>query len=322
MRLSLIIPVYNVEKYLGDCLTTAFSQQLSDYEVICVNDGSQDKSLEILEKYANNYPNITIISQSNKGLSGARNTGLYAAKGDYVFFLDSDDYFIDTTTLYEILKFSESNNLDICVFNALVNGQLYYSDSLGKFDDTVITGKEYFVKSFAYARDIVTPIWMHMYKRDFLLTNGFVFKEGLLHEDELFTPWTVYEAQRLACIDKPIVHYRYNRKESITSNITQKNYEHRLDTARGLFYHFVDVQAIDEAYRLVFTMYMNLSVEMGSNMREQLFNSDDSIIMKSCAKTPYEKKCYKLFKLSPEIMARYRKNAINPLARKIINRFL
>ena len=92
MRFSIIIPVYNVEKYLRDCLDSVLGQSFSDWEAICVNDGSTDHSASILEEYASRDIRITVISQPNGGLSAARNTGMNAAKGDYVIFLDSDDW--------------------------------------------------------------------------------------------------------------------------------------------------------------------------------------------------------------------------------------
>lgn len=94
MNLSIIIPIYNVEKYLSDCLNSVINQKKSDltYEIIIVNDGTPDNSLKIAEDYAKSHNNITIISQENQGLGGARNTGLKAASGDYVWFIDSDDW--------------------------------------------------------------------------------------------------------------------------------------------------------------------------------------------------------------------------------------
>lgn len=91
-KFSIIIPIYNVEDYLSKCLDSVIEQTLMDIEIICVNDGSKDKSLNILQQYSNNDNRIRIISKENGGLSSARNAGLKVAKGDYICFLDSDDY--------------------------------------------------------------------------------------------------------------------------------------------------------------------------------------------------------------------------------------
>ena len=122
MLFSIIIPVYNVENYLRDCLDSVLGQSFSDWEAVCVNDGSTDHSVSILEEYASRDNRITVISQPNGGLSAARNTGLNAAKGDYVIFLDSDDW-LEADALKTL-----SENLsgeDLLCFN----GRRYFEDS-------------------------------------------------------------------------------------------------------------------------------------------------------------------------------------------------
>ena len=115
IKISIIIPVYNVEDYLSQCLDSVLSQDFDDFEVICVNDGSTDNSLIILEKYAKLDSRIKIISQINGGLGSARNTGLKHANGEYVMFIDSDDY-ISEGSLKKIYYNAVSNNSDIVIF--------------------------------------------------------------------------------------------------------------------------------------------------------------------------------------------------------------
>ena len=107
IKVSIVIPVYNVEKYLEECIESAIKQSLNDIEIICINDGSTDSSLEILKKYEKKYSNIIVISQENKGLSASRNVGIRKAKGKYIYFLDSDD-FIDTNSMELCYKECES----------------------------------------------------------------------------------------------------------------------------------------------------------------------------------------------------------------------
>ena len=116
IRLSIIIPVYNVEKYISRCLDSLLDQDLhtSDYEIIVVNDGSNDKSLEIAQSYARNN-NVIIIDQKNGGVGNARNSGLMAARGNYVYFIDPDDYLI-SNCLNKLVTSCEANNLDILTF--------------------------------------------------------------------------------------------------------------------------------------------------------------------------------------------------------------
>lgn len=324
MKTSVVIPVYNVEHYLRQCLDSVFAQQLDDYEVICVNDGSQDGSAEILEEYAAQNQNLTIIKQENKGLSGARNTGLRAAKGDYVFFLDSDDFLMDSHSLYSSLCFAESQKLDVCVFNAMINGTEKYVEGLSAIAGEVMAGDEYFTKSFHLMRDVVTPIWMHLYRREYLVENGFLFKPRLLHEDELFTPIVTYNAKRIAYRDVSVVHYRFNREGAITNKVSSKNFVDRLNTARDLFKHFSDIKANSAAFSLVFSMYCNVfcQIPKGVKCAGLTYTASDRDNMRQCATTFYEKKCYKLYRFFPSLLEKYRANTLNPLLRKLINRFL
>ena len=119
VKVSVIVPVYNVEKYLKDCLDSVVNQTLEDIEIICVNDGSTDNSLAILEEYAEKDSRIKIITQENKGLGGARNTGLYHANGEYISFIDSDDW-IELNTFEELYNMSKNLDLDMLMFQMKV----------------------------------------------------------------------------------------------------------------------------------------------------------------------------------------------------------
>ena len=119
---SIIIPIYNVEKYLQECIESVLQQSLQDIEIICVNDGSTDNSGVILEKFAETDKRILVINQENKGVSAARNTGLRCAKGKYIYFLDSDDY-LAPDALELLSSDMDARNLDLLLFNAKVFGE-------------------------------------------------------------------------------------------------------------------------------------------------------------------------------------------------------
>ena len=114
-KVSVVIPVYNVEKYLGECLDSVLRQTLNEIEIICVDDGSTDGSAAILQKYAAADPRIRLISQANAGLSAARNAGMDAATGKYIYFLDSDDY-ISADAMEKCFSICERDDLDQLVF--------------------------------------------------------------------------------------------------------------------------------------------------------------------------------------------------------------
>ena len=173
--LSIIIPVYNVEKYLRQCLNSVLVDNSFTGQVICVNDGSTDGSLAILEQYAAQYSNIEIISQPNAGLSAARNAGLEKATGDYVFFPDSDDWIV-AGALDKIL--TQINGEEVVYFNA----KIFYEDkqSFGSEIDIQelknIEGKAYFAAIYDKPRNMpCVCVCGGMYLRRFLLENNLYY---------------------------------------------------------------------------------------------------------------------------------------------------
>lgn len=227
--LSIIVPIYNVEKYLEECLESIYKLNIKK-EVILVNDESPDNCHLIIEKYKKLYLNETIIiNQKNKGLSGARNTGLQIAKGEYVAFIDSDD-FIDTKKYEEFFNKGKNQDLDIIIgtYQKYQDGEYLKLckrdksiNSLGK-----ITGKEFFEKSMEL-NSFREEVWDDIYKREFLIKNNLKFKERLLHEDTLFFIQALSKAKKVEYIDIPFYIYR-QREGSIMSTFSYKNHQHRI----------------------------------------------------------------------------------------------
>lgn len=226
MDISVIVPVYNVEKYLDDCLNSIINQNFKgSYEIICVNDGSTDNSLLILQQYQRKYPRIKIISQDNKGLSAARNTGLKYANGKYVFFIDSDDFLIDNDVFETIYNESELNQLDVLV----ADFEFIYEDRKKNYrikrkniiKNRVMTGKDFYDIGMKTS-SIRSVVWNKLYKRELFIKNNLMFKEGILHEDMEFTPRMYQYANKVKYIDKIIIGYR-QREGSIMSTSTSSN---------------------------------------------------------------------------------------------------
>ena len=192
--ISVIIPVYNVELYLRDCLESVIKQDYDDYEVICVNDGSTDGSLLILEEYAQRYPFIFVYSKENGGLSSARNYGLEKAKGKYIYFLDSDDMFFDTECLSFMAGNMEKEDLDVLYFD----GKSFFEDTQ-KSNENLLqmyqrkcsygvyeTGQELFA-IMVKGREYYSSVCLKCYRSEYLKKNHLFFVDKLLHEDEIFT---------------------------------------------------------------------------------------------------------------------------------------
>ena len=232
MRFSIIIPVYNVEPYLRQSLDSVLGQTFGDWEAVCVNDGSTDGSAAILEEYAVRDLRIKVITQVNGGLSAARNTGLRESKGEYVLFVDSDDW-IEPDTLSciskclngeDMLCFGgwQGDQMEIPVAESRLNGWDYYNRH----------ALEHHVFPFVC-------VVLRCYRRHFLLDNSLTFKEGILHEDNHFTPRACLAAKCVSVIPDALYHYRV-RPGSI---MTTRSLRSRQDMIRianelsDLFYH-------------------------------------------------------------------------------------
>lgn len=210
MKLSIVVPVYNVEKYLNRCVDSLLKQNLqeSEYEIILIDDESEDTSGQIAEQYAEKYNNITVIHQKNKGLSGARNTGLRASTGEYVLFVDSDDWLIENT-VQNLLNIAMRNKLDVGVADfkeVYEDGRIVENTIKPIRCRGVMTGDQYFLEGMKKGSSLKC-VWKSIYRRDFLIENDLYFREGYNHEDEEWTPRLYLKANRILSID--LVFYCY-----------------------------------------------------------------------------------------------------------------
>ena len=230
---SVIIPVYNNEMYLKQCLDSLINQTLRNIEIICVNDGSTDTSMNILKEYSLRDSRIILINQKNQGQSAARNAGINAAKGEYIGFLDSDDW-TESTMFEKLYNNAKQFDSDIAMCSITMfdeSTENYNShDSYmtldlfpSSFENRVFRPQETFDFIF---RICVTP-WNKIYKTKFLKRNNVKFVEGLNFEDTVFCVETLLNADRLSIIKQPLVFYR---KNSITSySHSSKHDEKKLD---------------------------------------------------------------------------------------------
>ena len=200
--ISIVVPVYNVEAYLLRCLESFQGCGVSDFEIICVNDGSTDNSREILAESEERFPKMKVIDRENGGLSAARNTGLKEAKGDYVVFVDSDDW-VEPTMLSRLVD--EANGEDVVCFACRRTDN-------EKFDVLEIeqgNGWDYFNRHALEHREVpFVCVWQRCYRRQFLLDNDLWFREGILHEDNQFTPRACLKAQSIKVIPDVLYNYR------------------------------------------------------------------------------------------------------------------
>ncbi len=223
-RFSVIVPVYNVEKYLKKCLDSIFKQTFKDFEVIVVNDGTKDKSMDIVKNY-----DVKIIEQENQGLSEARNSGVKIATGDYLIFVDSDDY-IEKDLLKRVNE-SLTNNPDLVRYQTKFvsdNNIIDYEEK----EFTGIKGVDAFkiITSFHY----VEPAWLYAIKRDFYLKNKFSFKKGAYHEDFGLLPIVIYKSKIVNSIN--YCGYCYIQRSG--SIMTNKAYDKTVKKVNDVFDHY------------------------------------------------------------------------------------
>lgn len=218
--ISVIVPIYNVERYLEACINSIISQTYKNYEVILVNDGSTDDSRYIANKYVGEWENFILVDQENRGLSGARNTGLKYAKGKYVYFCDSDDI-LENTLFEKCYRECIDNDLDVVFFDFCK----IYEDKNSKDNEIhnfvekreSLTGKQFF-KMEIIKCGLYPTIWRQFYKKKFLEDNKYQFIEGLIYEDLEFTPKILMKAERVKCIDNKLYYWR-KRNDSITGSV-------------------------------------------------------------------------------------------------------
>ncbi len=203
MRFSIIVPVYNVEKYLEKCLTSILKQTYSDFEIIAVNDGSSDNSLEILNSFKKIYSCLKVVSQENKGLGGARNTGILYSSGEYLIFIDSDDY-IEPDMLEDVNRKLSTYDLDMLIFDwkrIRENGQVidFSSNKNFKKEFTLLTKKQLAI--------MPPSAVIRVCKKELFVNHKIFFPEKLWYEDFATSYKLVPFTNKAAYYKKPFYNY-------------------------------------------------------------------------------------------------------------------
>lgn len=226
--ISVVIPAYNVQKYLSACLDSVINQTYHNLEIIVINDGSTDSTGTICDDYARKDTRIKVIHQENQGLSGARNTGLNNCTGDYIFFLDSDDY-LNSNALLLLYQALNSTHADLAIGN-----YCYVSEDGSKitpakpfscpiYPESV---KEYSIWKSAIVQYIaITVVWTKLYRRSLWINDGntLYFPLGKLHEDTYVLPFILKQCQKIICINDTIVYYRQSTNSIMHQQLSIKN---------------------------------------------------------------------------------------------------
>lgn len=234
-KISVIVPVYNTEEFVGECIESVLAQTYSNFELLLVNDGSTDGSLQVCERYSDGR--IHILSKQNGGLSDARNYGIKHAKGDYIFFLDSDDI-IHQDTLKILLEMLMKQDADISVCGIY---KLYSQQDIQEFKNAaicldqpqvILTGQDKISRMLKGLQNELTVAWTKLYSKKIWETLEFPY--GKVHEDE-FTAYKVVDScEKIVFCDMKLYGYR-QRNGSITHRYKRKNCLDRIEAKKVIF---------------------------------------------------------------------------------------
>lgn len=249
IKVSVIIPVYNGDKYLTQCIDTILVQTLKDIEVIIIDDGSTDGSLEIAKKYAEIDKRVKVLTQENRGAGAARNYGLKYATGRYVSFLDADDFF-HNEMLKRSYEYCERYELDFVTYRCMLfdNIEKEYKEHQNTIRETLLPEK----KAFSY-KDIEKDLfklfvgwaWDKLFRRDFISDNMLLFQEQASTNDMLFVYSALIDAERIGCLDEVLVSHRMNVETSI-SRTRGKNWKCFYNALVELKKHIVKRGLVDK----------------------------------------------------------------------------
>ena len=245
IKVSIIVPIYNVEKYLKRCLDSLVNQTLNDIEIICINDGSTDDSLDILNEYAKRDERIVVINQENSGQSVARNRGIDVAKGEYVGFVDSDDWVSED--YFECLYAEILSHPDIVIFGANTFYENIGKIKAGQYSSKTFPSKFNINKLFQYH----TICMNKLYRKEFLVTNDIKFAENQKYsEEQLLFVKSLILAKNVSVIKKDIYNYRKNRKESLTGQKYKKDF-----SPISTCYYIINFLSNIDNYNLKYKIY-------------------------------------------------------------------
>lgn len=270
---SIIVPVYNVEKLLERCVSSLINQTYKNIEIILIDDGSTDGSGSLCDSFSLNHNNVTVVHQKNEGLSSARNTGLHVASGEYVLFVDSDDY-IKKEACERLLLMAKQLNCEIVAADSykVIGNDVMTDLNREMKEHSVFTGVDFLVSSIKKHRIAMCAPYA-LYKKSIIIKNGLFFEPGILHEDELWTPQIYLLAKRVCYIDFKF-YYHWFREGSITQST---NYQKRSsDLIKICEYLYVRYKSVSLKYRkhlndYLCILYLN-AVYIGKNENvERLF---------------------------------------------------
>lgn len=258
MKISIIIPVYNSTLYLKQCVESILAQTYHNLEILLVDDGSTDDSPKICDEYATKDSRIITIHKQNGGTSDARNVGLEKASGDYITFMDNDDYWSNPEALNDIVKIIDETQPDVVMHTNMV----YWQDkektvNPPSFDRRLVSGKkrEDAVGNLIKSGMLTVTVWTKLVKTSLIREHDLYFKKGIRNEDTDWIARMLIYAERFEWYDKPFYMYRKGHETAQTS---QKMRYHMVNDLKNILIEYTEYaqQHMDEKYRRVFYSYL------------------------------------------------------------------
>ncbi len=252
-KISVILPIYNVAPYLDDAFKSLLNQSLDDFEIIAINDGSTDNSQYYIDKYMAIDSRILCIRQENKGLSGARNTGMEHVNGKYVYFMDSDDI-LKKDALEKCYSYATKYNSDICIFDACIFYEKNAKPLIWDYDRSNILKENLkYNGSYLFEKLIITKkhravVWLQFIKWEYLKNLNLNFYPNIIHEDELFTPQLILQSNNIYYIKEQFVKHRIRSSSIQGNNYSKRNINCYLTVIDEL-HHFQDSPIIHKFSR-------------------------------------------------------------------------
>ena len=288
VKVSVVIPVYNVEDFLAECLDSICNQTLEDIEIICVNDGSKDSSLDILNDYAADDSRITVLDQENGGHAVATNRGMELAQGKYLFLMDSDDI-LDLNALELSYNLAEEKQVDFVIFqainyymdkNQLIEEENYSMNALADYvKDSVFSYRD--IRDYVF--DITVTPWSKLYNRKFIEDNNITFPEGLVFDDNVFFYDVLFAAERITFLRKHLFKRRwYPTSSTRAGDLRFLDYIDICNLIWDVFFKYSEFDNFkDELFKkkisVVYYWYENIKEEFKAQFFSKMKGDYDSI---------------------------------------------
>lgn len=297
--ISVIIPVYNAEKYIKKCVCSVLNQTYQHFEILLIDDGSTDASLQLCDEFASQYQNIRVFHKPNGGASSARNIGLQNAKGKYIFFLDSDDW-LESNALETMITTAKAENADLVFCEAQATddeGKTEYKDNYSYKEFYPTCNAFEIMQQMMKKKEFHVVIWMLLLDRSLFIINNLFFKEGIMYEDMIISYQFYCLANRAAHVRKKLYNRRYHPNSVMTSAKTERNYISAATVYREVTAFMStlpdDKQSPMHVIRCAYNV-LNIFRQMPSNVQKKYKDDYKDIVQDILDKDAYGDKALKL----------------------------